>query len=76
MESGNLEVVKAYVADGMGISILPAMAIADGDRERLALRPLPDTFPSRPLALVRRKDRLPGLLAGELLRLLAEQFAG
>lgn len=75
MESGNLEVVKAYVADGMGISILPAMAIAEGDRERLALRPLPDTFPRRPLALVRRKDRLPGLLAGELLRLLAERFA-
>lgn len=76
MESGNLEVVKAYVADGMGLTLLPDLAIAKGDRERLALRPLPEDFPRRRLALVRRKDRLPGLLAGELLRLLAERFAG
>jgi len=75
-ESGNLEVVKAYVADGMGLTILPDLALAGGDRERLTIRPLPETFPRRRLALVRRKDRLPGLLAGELLRLLAERFAG
>jgi len=74
MESGNLEVVKAYVADGLGISLLPAMGITEDDRERLALRPVPATFPQRKLALVRRKDRVPGLLAADLLRLLAERF--
>jgi len=74
MESGNLEVVKAYVADGLGVSILPAMAVGAGDRERMILRPLPPTFPQRRLALVRRKDRVPGLLAADLLRLLAERF--
>lgn len=74
MESGNLEVVKSYVADGMGLSILPEMAITDADRTRMTIRSLPPEFPSRRLALVRRKDRAPGLLAGDLLRLLAERF--
>jgi DNA-binding transcriptional LysR family regulator len=54
MESGNLEVVKAYVADGLGISFLPAMAVTPRDRQRLAVRPLPKGFPERRLALVRR----------------------
>lgn len=74
MESGNLEVVKAYVADGLGISLLPAMGITARDRERMVLKPVPATFPRRRLALVRRKDRVPGLLATDFLRLLAERF--
>ena len=74
MESGNLEVVKAYVADGLGISLLPAMGITDADRERMVLKPVPAGFPKRKLALVRRKDRVPGVLTADLLRLLAERF--
>ena len=76
MESGNLEVVKAYVADGLGISLLPAMGITAQDRARLVLKPVPESFPRRKLALIRRKDRVPGLLAADLLRLLAERFRG
>jgi DNA-binding transcriptional LysR family regulator len=74
MESGNLEVVKAYVADGMGVSVLPAMAVAPADRKRLALRPMPAGFPERRIALVRRKDRAPSPLAMDLLRILSAHF--
>jgi DNA-binding transcriptional LysR family regulator len=76
MESGNLEVVKAYVHDGMGLSILPDMAITATDRKRMRIHPLPETFPRRRIAVVRRKDRVPSLLATDMLRLLAERFHG
>ncbi len=74
MDSGNLEVVKAYVAGGMGLTILPDMVVTESDRERMVIRPLPGGFPQRRLAVVRRKDRHPSLLATDLLRLLAERF--
>ena len=74
MESGNLEVVKAYVADGLGLSILPELAITQADEDRFTLRPMPKSFPQRRLDVVRRKDRLPSLLAGDFLRLLGERF--
>jgi DNA-binding transcriptional LysR family regulator len=74
MESGNLEVVKAYVAGGLGLSFLPAMAVTARDRQRMAVRPLPKGFPERRLALVRRRDREPTPLAVDLLRLLAQHF--
>jgi len=74
MESGNLEVVKAYVAAGMGLSIVPGMALGKADRRRLAIHPLPARFPQRRIAVARRKDRRPGLLTSDLLRLLAEHF--
>lgn len=75
MESGNLEVVKAYVANGMGISIVPEMALSAGDRRQMAIRPLPAKFPARRIAVVRRRDRRTGLLTTDLLRLMAEQFS-
>ncbi|MDJ0974389.1 MAG: LysR family transcriptional regulator [Planctomycetota bacterium] len=74
MESGNLEVVKAYVRTGLGLSILPDLAITGQDERRLAIRPLPDDFPQRKIALVRRKDRKPGLLVTSLLSIVAEHF--
>jgi DNA-binding transcriptional LysR family regulator len=74
MESGNLEVVKAYVAGGLGLAIVPEMALTPADRRRLVVRPLPAGFPARRIAVVRRRDRQPGLLAADLLRLLAEHF--
>jgi len=71
MESGNLEVVKAYVARGFGLSILPAMAVTDDDRRRMAIHPLPATFPKRKLVVLRRKDRWRSRLVVELTALLA-----
>jgi hypothetical protein len=50
------------------------MALTDADRKRMAITPLAAGFPARRIAVVRRKDRLPGLLATSLLKLLAEHF--
>ena len=74
MESGNLEVVKAYVANGLGLSIIPEMAITPTDRRRMVIRPLPGKFPARRIAVARRRDRDPGLLTTDLLKLMAEHF--
>lgn len=72
MESGNLEVVKRYVADGLGWSLLPAMSIAEGDRQRLVLREVPPAvFPPRRIVVVRRRDRRVGPLAAAFLEALA-----
>ncbi len=71
MESGNFEVVKAYVARGFGLSILPAMAVTEDDRRRMAIHALPPTFPRRKLVVLRRKDRWRSRLVVELTALLA-----
>jgi DNA-binding transcriptional LysR family regulator len=71
MESGNLEVVKAYVARGFGLSILPAIGVTDDDRKRLAIHPLPGTFPRRRLVVLRRRDRYRSSLARALTAMLA-----
>lgn len=71
MESGNLEVVKTYVARGFGLSILPAMAVTDDDRRRMAIHALPAAFPRRRLVVLRRKDRWRSRLVVELTTLLA-----
>ncbi|MDA1193813.1 MAG: LysR family transcriptional regulator [Planctomycetota bacterium] len=76
MESGNLEVVKAYVAGGLGLSIIPEMALTDADRKRLVIRPVPGGMPARKITVVRRRDRTPGLLTADILTLLAEHFRG
>ena len=76
MESGNLEVVKAYVVGGLGLSILPEMAITAADRRRMVVRALPGSFPARKIAVVRRRDRDPGLLTTSLLKLMAAHFVG
>ncbi len=76
LESLNLEVVKAYVASGLGLSILPEMALTAADRKSLTILPLPAGIAPRRITVVRRKDRVPGLLTSALLTLLARQFRG
>jgi DNA-binding transcriptional LysR family regulator len=57
MELDNLEAVKRMVASGLGVSIVPEAAIADGgDKAGLAVRPLTPAL-SRTLALVQRRDK-------------------
>jgi hypothetical protein len=53
---------------------VPEMALSKSDQRRFEIRPLPAKFPNRRIAVARRRDRRPGLLTGDLLRLLAEQF--
>jgi DNA-binding transcriptional LysR family regulator len=71
MESGNLEVVKAYVARGVGVSILPSLAVAETDRERFSVLALPGSFPRRRLLVLRRRDRFHTRLAREFTKILA-----
>jgi DNA-binding transcriptional LysR family regulator len=57
MELDNLEAVKRMVASGLGVSIVPAAALADAsDRSGLVARPLKPAL-MRTLALVQRRDK-------------------
>ncbi len=57
LEVGGWEVIKQYVAMGMGISIVPALCLNDGDRDKLAIRTMDDYFPARSYGVVVRKGK-------------------
>ena len=57
LEVGGWEVIKQYVAMGMGISIVTAICLTDADRERLMARSLAKYFPSRSYGVVVRKGK-------------------
>jgi DNA-binding transcriptional LysR family regulator len=54
---GGWEVIKQYVAMGLGISIVTAICLTDADRTRLAARSLAAYFPSRSYGVVMRKSK-------------------
>ncbi|TBR13716.1 MAG: LysR family transcriptional regulator [Lysobacter sp.] len=58
LEVGGWEVIKQYVAMGLGISIVSAICLTDADRGRLASRSLAAYFPSRSYGVVTRRGRL------------------
>jgi DNA-binding transcriptional LysR family regulator len=57
LEVGGWEVIKQYVAMGLGISIVTAICLTDADRTRLAARSLAAYFPSRSYGVVMRKSK-------------------
>ncbi|MCC8469286.1 LysR family transcriptional regulator [Xanthomonas phaseoli] len=57
LEVGGWEVIKQYVAMGMGISIVTAICLTDADRDKLAARSLKDFFPTRSYGVVVRKGK-------------------
>jgi Transcriptional regulator len=57
LEVGGWEVIKQYVAMGLGISIVTAICLTDADRDRLAIRSLAKYFPSRSYGVVVRKGK-------------------
>ncbi len=57
LEVGGWEVIKQYVAMGMGISIITSICLTDADRGRLAARSLSEWFPSRSYGVVVRKGK-------------------
>ena len=57
LEVGGWEVIKQYVAMGMGISIITSICLTDADRGRLASRSLSEWFPSRSYGVVVRKGK-------------------
>ncbi len=58
LEVGGWEVIKQYVAMGLGISIVTAICLTEADRQRLAARSLARWFPSRSYGIVMRKGKL------------------
>jgi DNA-binding transcriptional LysR family regulator len=57
LEVGGWEVIKQYVAMGLGISIVTAICLTDADRSRLSARSLAAYFPSRSYGVVVRKGK-------------------
>jgi DNA-binding transcriptional LysR family regulator len=57
LEVGGWEVIKQYVAMGLGISIVTAICLTDADRTRVAARSLAKYFPSRTYGVVMRKSK-------------------
>lgn len=56
-EVDDWELIKQYVAMGMGISIVTSICLTDGDRTRLAARSLAAHFPSRSYGVIVRKGK-------------------
>ena len=57
IEVGGGEVIKQYVAMGLGISIVTGICITDQDRGRLAVRNMRRYFPQRSYGVVVRKGK-------------------
>lgn len=57
IEVGGWDVIKQYVAMGLGISIVTGICITDADRERLVVRNLRQFFPQRSYGVVMRKGK-------------------
>ena len=70
LEVGGWEVIKQYVAMGMGISILSSICLTEADRGRLVTRPLDRFFPARSYGVVMRKGRLPSAQARAFMDLI------
>jgi len=58
LEVGGWEVIKQYVAMGLGISIVTAICLTEADRTRLAARSLAQWFPPRSYGVVMRKGKM------------------
>jgi DNA-binding transcriptional LysR family regulator len=71
LESSNIEVIKRYVRDGLGLSLLPEWVFSSRDRRELALARLKPRAPPIALALVHSAAK--GLLAPA--RALHDQIA-
>ena len=57
IEVGGWEVIKQYVAMGLGISIVTGICISNADRTTLATRNLREFFPQRSYGVVIRKGK-------------------
>ena len=60
IEVGGWEVIKQYVAMGLGISIVTSICLTDADSERLVARDMRAWFPQRSYGVVLRKGKYLG----------------
>lgn len=58
IEMGGWDVIKEYVAMGLGISIVTGICITEADRARLAIHNMRQYFPQRSYGVVMRKGKL------------------
>ena len=70
IEVGGWEVIKQYVAMGLGISIVTGMCIGEADRQRLAVRNLRSYFPQRSYGVVVRKGKVLSAVARDFIDLI------
>ncbi|MET0289800.1 MAG: LysR family transcriptional regulator [Pseudoxanthomonas sp.] len=57
LEVGGWEVIKQYVAMGMGVSIVSSICLTEADQDRLAARSMAEYFPSRSYGVVVRRGK-------------------
>lgn len=57
LEVGGWEIIKQYVAMGLGISIVTGICLTEADHERLTVRNLRAYFPARSYGVVIRKGK-------------------
>ena len=74
LEVGGWEVIKQYVAMGLGISIVTSICLTDADRTRLAARSLAKYFPSRSYGVVMRKGKYLSQQARDFVELIQPQI--
>ena len=60
LEVGGWDVIKQYVAMGLGISIVTGFCLTEADRERLVARNVREWFPPRSYGVVIRKGKYLG----------------
>ena len=75
LEVGGWEVIKQYVAMGLGISIVTAICLTEADRARLATRSLARWFPSRSYGVVVRKGKYLSPQARAFVELIQPQLS-
>lgn len=73
LEVGGWEVIKQYVAMGLGISIVTAICLTDADRQRLSARSLARWFPSRSYGIVMRTGKFLSAQARAFVELIRPQ---
>jgi LysR family transcriptional regulator, hydrogen peroxide-inducible genes activator len=72
--SAQLETIQALVQAGLGVSLIPAMAVKNEQPGAPAYRPLQAPKPSRKILAVWLKQRPPSRAAGEFLKAVKARF--
>jgi LysR family transcriptional regulator, hydrogen peroxide-inducible genes activator len=70
LRSTQIETIKALVRAGLGISLIPAMAIENATKESPAYRSLVQPRPARDICALWPKSRPPGVAGQAFLRVL------
>jgi LysR family hydrogen peroxide-inducible transcriptional activator len=72
--SAQLETVQAFVASGLGISLIPAMAARSKRKDLPEYRSLESPRPERKIVVAWPKQHPPGRAANEFLKMLSGRF--